>query len=433
MKRITTLLLLIAATVAALGQNPTRGNERWKLAVYVTGDVPQPIKTITQNKVATALTNSGSYQLIERSAEFLNAIKQGQKYQMSGEIDDTQVITLGSLFGAKYVCVVHITLMAEVNYIQIAMRMVDVEHATSGLAGESESGTYQGPTDIDGVVNNAVKQMLGGGAPISGGSNLPTIKQGSGQNLTFTLPSGQRFKMVYVQGGTFVMGCSPEQGSQCGSGESPAHNVTLTSYYMAEYEVTQALWQAVMGTTVHSQQSKGSSYGSIVGVGDNYAMYYINYAECEEFCGRLNNLLSNQLPQGFKFRIPTEAQWEYAARGGVKDKPSIYSGSDYVGDVAWYNDNSGRSVKPVGLKDPNELGIYDMSGNVYEWCADWYSSSYYSNSPQQDPKNLSGGSYRVGRSGSWNNGASNCRVSYRGYFTPSSRFMYMGFRLALVQ
>ena len=432
MKKLITLLFFVATALLALGQNST-GDERWKLAIYVTGDAPQPIKTITQNKVATALTNSGSYQLIERSAEFLKAITQEQKYQQSGDVDDNQITKLGIQYGAKFVCVVHITLMADANYIQIAMRMIDVERATSESAGEAESGNYQGPTDIDGVVNTAVKQMLGSSVPTSGSVNRPVVRQqGGGQNITFTLPGGQKFKMVYVEGGTFVMGCTSEQSGQCESDESPAHNVSLGSYYMAEYEVTQSLWQAVMGTTIYNQQSKASA-SSTYGVGDNLPMYYISHTECEEFCGRLNNLLRDQLPQGFKFRLPTEAQWEYAARGGVNAKPTIYSGSDYVSEVAWYTDNSGGGVKQVGLKDPNELGLYDMSGNVYEWCADWYSSSFYSSSPQHDPKNLSSGSSRVARGGSWIGYASYCRVSFRSNYSPGYRYSYVGFRLALVQ
>lgn len=254
----------------------------------------------------------------------------------------------------------------------------------------------------------------------------------SEQNLTFTLPGGQHFKMVYVEGGTFVMGCTPEQGDQCSSDEVPAHNVTLSSYYMAEYEVTQELWQAVMGTSIYEQQRKAERR-STYGVGDNHAMYYINYTDCEEFCDRLNELLRDHLPQGFKFGLPTEAQWEYAACGGVKAKHTIYAGSDHIDEVAWYGENRGGGVKPVGLKDPNELGLYDMSGNVWEWCADQYSRSYYSSSPQQDPENLSEGSYCVIRGGGWYSDASICRVSSRCYDALSNRYYFVGFRLALVR
>lgn len=254
-----------------------------------------------------------------------------------------------------------------------------------------------------------------------------------GQNLIFTLPGGEHFKMVYVEGGTFVMGCTPEQGDECSSDEVPAHNVTLNSFYMAEYEVTQALWQAVMGTSIYEQQKKAGE-GSTYGVGESHAMYYINYTECEEFCSRLNNLLRDQLPRGFNFGLPSEAQWEYAARGGVKAKHTIYAGSDNIDEVAWYRENSGGGVKPVGLKDSNELGLYDMSGNVREWCADWYSSYYYYDGPQQDPNNLSSGSLRVCRGGDWNswNGRI-CRVSSRLFKDPDRRSYDVGFRLALVR
>jgi len=159
-------------------------------------------------------------------------------------------------------------------------------------------------------------------------------------------------------------------------------------------------------------------------------MYYISYNECEEFCAKLNKLLSNQLPEGFKFCLPTEAQWEYAARGGKKSKGYKFSGSDYIGEVAWYDGNSGSKTHEVGMKDKNELGIYDMSGNVYEWCQDWYGS--YSSSSQTNPKGPSSGSARVLRGGSWYRNAQNCRVADRNYISPGARDYGIGFRLSLV-
>ena len=265
------------------------------------------------------------------------------------------------------------------------------------------------------------------------GFNTVAQPVSGGQNFTFTLPDGKHFKMVYVEGGTFVMGCTPEQGDQCSSDEVPAHNVTLSGYYLAEYEVTQALWQAVMGTSIYEQQKKAGE-GSTYGVGESHAMYYINYTECEEFCSRLNILLRNQLPRGLKFGLPSEAQWEYAARGGVNAKHTIYAGSDNIEEVAWYKENRSSGVKPVGLKNSNELGLYDMSGNVQEWCADWYSSYYYYDGPQQEPKNLSAGYLRVCRGGYWNalNGRI-CRVSSRLFKDPGRRSNDVGFRMALVR
>ena len=167
------------------------------------------------------------------------------------------------------------------------------------------------------------------------------------------------------------------------------------------------------------------------GVGTNYPMYYVNHSEAEEFCGRLNQRLRGQLPDGYRFALPTEAEWEYAARGGSKTNAYTYAGSNYLSDVGWYSDNSNGSTHPVGLKRANELGLYDMGGNVWEWCADWYGT--YNSSSQTNPRGPSSGSRRVLRGGSWIDDAAYCRVAIRPSSTPSYCFNNFGFRLALVR
>lgn len=189
--------------------------------------------------------------------------------------------------------------------------------------------------------------------------------------------------MVYVSGGTFTMGGTSEQGSDAESDEKPTHNVTLSSYYICKYEVTQALWRAVMGSN--------PSYFK----GDNLPVECVSWNDCQTFINRLNSYT------GRNFRLPTEAEWEFAARGGNYSRHYKYSGSNYIGDVAWYDNNSGNRTHPVGTKQPNELGLYDMSGNVYEWCSDWYGS--YSSYSQSDPTGPNSGSGRVERGGSWIN------------------------------
>ena len=222
---------------------------------------------------------------------------------------------------------------------------------------------------------------------------------------------GLNLQMVYVEGGTFTMGATPEQGSDAESDEKPAHKVTLSSYYIGKFEVTQAQWRTIMG-------KNPSNF-----TGDNNPVEKVSWHEAQEFCQKLSSLT------GKNYRLPTEAEWEYAARGGNKSKGYKYSGSNTIGDVAWYTSNSGSKTHPVGQKQPNELGIYDMSGNVYEWCSDWYSSSYYSSSPQTNPTGPTRGSRRVYRGGSWYNGAYYCRVSYRGNDYPGDRYNGMGFRI----
>ncbi len=229
-------------------------------------------------------------------------------------------------------------------------------------------------------------------------------------NQTFTV-NGVEFNMVFVEGGTYTMGATLEQGSDAYDWEKPTHSVTLSDYYIGETEVTQELWKAVMG--------KNPSYFK----GNDLPVERVSYKDVQKFITKLNQ------KTGKTFRLPTEAEWEYAARGGKKSKGYKYSGSNNINDVAWYYDNSNSKTHSVKTKQPNELGIYDMSGNVWEWCSDWYGS--YSSYSQTNPQGPSSGSYRVFRGGSWINFAWYCRVADRYYNYPSSRHDGLGFRLAL--
>ena len=224
--------------------------------------------------------------------------------------------------------------------------------------------------------------------------------------------NGVSFEMVYVEGGSFDMGATSEQGSDAWDSEYPVHSVTLSGYYIGKCEVTQELWEAVMGSN--------PSYFK----GAQNPVEQVSWNGCQEFISRLNSLT------GRTFRLPTEAEWEYAARGGNQSLHYKYSGSDNIGNVAWCNGNSGSSTHAVGTKSPNELGIYDMSGNVWEWCSDWYGG--YSAGAQTNPQGPSSGSYRVLRGGSWNGSARSCRVSYRGSTDPGNSNSLYGLRLVLV-
>ena len=226
--------------------------------------------------------------------------------------------------------------------------------------------------------------------------------------------SGVEIEMIYVKGGTFMMGATEEQGDDAYGDEKPVHSVTLSDYYIGKFEVTQGLWKAIMDNNNPSNFQNG----------DDYPMYYVNWEEAQEFCKKLSQLT------GKTYVLPTEAQWEYAARGGVKSRGYKYSGSNTIGNVAWYGDNSSSSTHPVATKQPNELGLYDMSGNVWEWCSDW--KGYYSSKSQSNPTGPSTGSYRVLRGGSWSSYAGHCRVSYRNYYIPSGRNNYNGFRVVLL-
>ena len=228
-------------------------------------------------------------------------------------------------------------------------------------------------------------------------------------------------EMVFVQGGMFIMGCTSEQGSDCHGREMPIHQVTISDFYIGRYEVTQKQWREIMGTDI--RQQCGDTSWPIKGEGDNYPMYYINWNDVQVFISRLN------AKTGQNYRLPTEAEWEYASRGGIKSKGYKYSGSNAAVEVAWYDDNSDGTTHPVGTRHSNELGIYDMSGNVEEWCYDWM--DIYSPYPQVNPMGISGGSHRVVRGGSMASSAygGKLRVSCRSQNLPDSRNSSRGFRL----
>lgn len=245
---------------------------------------------------------------------------------------------------------------------------------------------------------------------VFGDNQLLSEEQAIGGNRIEVNVNNVTFNMVRVEGGTFDMGATPEQKSPYDH-EKPVHQVTLSSYYIGETEVTQALWQAVMG-------SNPSDFK-----GDNLPVEYVSWDDCQTFIERLNTITQRN------FRLPTEAEWEFAARGGNKSRHTQYSGSDNLDEVAWYNSNSKGKTHPVKSKKANELGIYDMSGNVWEWCQDKYGK--YDRTPQNNPIGPSSGSYRMYRGGSWGDYAGSCRLSFRYYDSPDGCDGYLGLRLVL--
>lgn len=230
---------------------------------------------------------------------------------------------------------------------------------------------------------------------------------------------------AFVFGGTFQMG-----STNGGADEKPIHTVIVSSFLIGKHEVTQKEYETIMGT------NPAHDYG----VGDNYPVYYVTWYDAVEFCNKLSDLkgynrcysgsgsiVCNWSANGY--RLPTEAEWEFTCRGGVSSENYKYSGSNNIDDVAWYDSNSGSKTHIVGTKQSNELGIYDMSGNVYEWCWDWYSSYYYKNSPENNPQGPASGSRQILRGGYWGYGVYNCRSAYRSNSQPSSSFNYIGFRV----
>jgi len=225
----------------------------------------------------------------------------------------------------------------------------------------------------------------------------------------FTLAKGVSFRMLAVVGGEFDMGDE--------SYPKPIHKVRLDSFYLGEFPVTQAVWRAVMGDNPSRFR------------GDNRPVETVSWNDAQRFIERLNTRT------GQSFRLPTEAEWEYAARGGARSEDCRYAGSDRLDEVGWYDENSYGETKPVRLKLPNALGLYDMSGNVWEWCHDWYNSDYYAACQAQgvvsNPEGPEEGGGRVFRGGGCFDGAASCRCAFRLPLHPGRCLGHIGFRLGL--
>lgn len=230
-------------------------------------------------------------------------------------------------------------------------------------------------------------------------------------SLTIHLKKGIAIELMKVEAGSFTMGAASVI-EKPDANEKPAHEVSLSqNYYIGKYEVTQEVWKAVMGN--NPSKFKGT----------NLPVEMVSWKDCQKFIAKLNRMT------GMQFRLPTEAEWEYAARGGNKSKGYQYSGSDNLEEVAWYDENSGKRTQPVGTKKANELGIYDMSGNVMEWCQDWF--GFYVGTARKDPSGPYTGTFRINRGGCWHSYPWYCRSTSRNKQSPNDSYFNLGLRLAL--
>lgn len=261
---------------------------------------------------------------------------------------------------------------------------------------------------------------------------LPTSTYAT--DRTFTV-GDVSFTMLPVAGNTFYMGAQktsnqqPNYDANASSNEQPVHLVTVNDFYIGQYVITQGLWEALMYETPNAASNNQWTEG--YGLGASYPAYYITYTDVQRFIDALNGFcrLTNQLKADEYFRLPTEAEWEFAARGGSLSKGYLYAGSNYINDVAWYVENSPESTQAVGKKQPNELGLYDMSGNVMEWCSDYYTD--YTEQAQNNPTGATSGTYRVLRGGVYLRPATLCRIAARSYAFEDTSVSYYGARLAL--
>ena len=333
--------------------------------------------------------------------------------QVLGLKEGSATITVGSADGTAYTDTCNVTVYTKVGDLN-SDGYVNMDDLTVMI-------NYLLTSDATGVnLSNADANLIGGVTmdDLTAFINYLLTNEWPWDGLvneTFTV-NGVSFTMVPVESGTFMMGAS-DSDAEASNDEKPSHEVTLSDYYIGETEVTQELWMAVMG-------NNPSNFTPSYNYDENLQrpVETVSWEDCQEFFIRLNQMTNR------KFRLPTEAEWEYAARGGNRSKGYKYSGSDSIDDVAWIQEGSDGPTHATATKDPNELGLYDMSGNVYEWCQDWYGS--YSGGVQTNPTGPIFGSYRVVRGGCWaEDNANGCRVSHR-YYT-YGEWADVGLRLAL--
>ena len=427
MKRFLFSFCLILACLSVFAQTEIK-----RVAILETvdkaGDVNYGVKTLLRQSITFAITRTAGYEGYNRVD--MAQIMGEHNFQRTGYVSDEQIKKLGQMTGAAFVLIAEAA-NYDPTHIVILANLVNVE---SGRIVNS-SIPIVAPTDPNGMSKSCAdlaKMLLNlGGAPsvqnthsynTTSSNDTPLYPSFPTANQDFTETAWDvNMKMIWVEGGDFFMGCTSEQGS-CGSDEQNVRRVTVDGFYIGMLEVTQSQWEKVVGTSVTQQRNKRGANYSLYGVGSNYPMYYVSWNDAMEFC----RLLSNKT--GRTYTLPTEAQWEYAARGGNKNEGAKYAGSNMIDAVAWYANNSNGSAHIVGSKRANALGIYDMSGNVWEWCKDWYANSYVSYDTN-NPVGPSSGSNRVNRGGGWSSDVYNCRVAYRGGDSPDYRYCNLGFRV----
>ena len=421
MKRLLIFLLsAISLTVYAQA-------EKVRIAVFdpiATFAINDGTDVIVREITSSTVVNSGMYDVIDRMT--LNKLAEEQNFARNGMMDETQAVQIGKIAGASKV--LFSVLASSGTRNMLTTKLIDV------LTGTVEKQQYKlidQSMDIVLEVENLTKALIGGKMPTRTITTTTTANDSqmgysshtaSAVAQVFTETAWDiNMKMIWVEGGDFLMGCTSEQ-SDCGADEQNVRRVTVDGFYIGMLEVTQSQWEKVVGITISQQRNKKGADYSLQGVGSDYPMYYVSWDEAMEFC----RLLSNKT--GLTYTLPTEAQWEYAARGGNKNEGAKYAGTNMIDAVAWYSNNSGSTTHIVGSKRANALGIYDMSGNVWEWCKDWYANSYasyYTN----NPTGPSSGTYRVIRGGGWSSNNPSCRIADRDNRSYDYRGSNLGFRV----
>jgi formylglycine-generating enzyme required for sulfatase activity len=398
-----------AKTAASKNETP-KGVKRMEnmIAVFdleITEGVAKGIARPLTDSIRREIVMSGRYEVVERGN--MNKVLGEQKFQLSGCVAGECIVEAGQLLGAGKLITGSIGLVGKTYYLSLSL--IDVE--TGKIENSSEDKCK---CEIDELIDSTkrlVHKLLSEKAsdakPVKEAKTAEPVYKPSTPTYTgkaVTDSSGMEF--ISVKGGCYQMG----EGSSYA-----VHEVCVDDFYIGKYEVTQGQWKAVMGNN--------PSY--FKDCGDNCPVEEVSWNDIQDFITKLNN------KTGKNYRLPTEAEWEYAARSGGKDeKYAGTSNESELGEYAWYDKNSGSKTHPVGQKKPNGLGLYDMSGNVWEWVNDWYDSDYYKNSPKNNPTGPSSGKeYKVHRGGSWLGSAGSLVASSRDWNEATTRDIYGGFRL----
>ncbi len=363
------------------------------------------------DKFIVSLKKTKKYKIMSRT-EIVKILKE-QNFQMSGRVDQEEAVKIGKILGVNNVIVGRMGKVG--NTFLVIIQLVDVQ--TSEIL-KAIDRSYKGNVDqLISIMTELAYEIAG----IKTSWLSPTPKPIStgvvGKNYTETY-GGLNLEMVWIPGGTFQMGSNDGE-----SIEKPVHKVELDGFWIGKYEITQAQWIAIMGTSIAQQRDKLSSSRSLQGVGLNYPMYYISWYEAMEFCEELSK------KTGRKYNLPSEAQWEYACRGGSTNKFCFGDYDSKLGDYAWYDSNSNNQAHPVGQKKPNAWGLYDMHGNIWEWCLDYYGENYYSKGPNKNPVNLNPSSCKMLRGGFYLLPPSFCSSFARIRSEPGARGGDTGFRV----
>ena len=413
MKKTLLLIILVIFSIAIVAQNEVK-----RVAILETvdksGSISYGTKLLLRQSVTYAITQTPGYEGYNRvdMAQMLGE----HEFQRTGYVSDSQIKKLGEMTGAAYVLIAEAA-PYDAEHIVILANLVNVETGqienssipvVTGLNPENMAKSCAYLAEI--LLNKqgrAVSSQIGGKRNTNTTKSFRSIQPAhSDKNYTETA-LGVDMEMVWVDGGEFMMGCTGEQ-SDCREDEMAVKRINVDGFYIGMLEVTQAQWMAVMGTSLAQQKDKTNNRKTY-GAGLAYPMYYVNWEEAMEFCHLLRK------NTGRNYTLPTEAQWEYAARGGIANDTTKYAGSNSLESVAWYSKN-GFATHPCGAKEANALGLYDMSGNVAEWCFDWYTKD----------------SKRSRRGGSFEDVARNCRASNRSSEYPNNRSYNTGFRVVCI-